>query len=281
MNTITRPPVYPVVAGLCAFVLVGGGVAALLVAGAPKSPRPPRPDSANVLADAPSASLDRLPAAPRNRNGRPDRTDWTPEDDLRVPEPRFLPTQDEEPAPESAPQPTQIPGEKAEPGAEPEVAKLPARDEKVVKGVEDFIKKELQDTGGIEIVASTLVETIPIANGKLATVVRVVFRANNALGQSVLHDFLFVLQKNQVINYARTLEFIAAENARRARMLELAFANQAAAQRQMQALAATGNLIGRSGSGWNPRGYQPSHHGEGSAPFQQPHHGTTGGHGRP
>jgi hypothetical protein len=183
----------------------------------------------------------------------------------RVPASRVLPDEQAEPEPPPAGELSPAPKLQTTEDRIKSESRPLSDDEKALVAVKDFIKKSIKYPDSIEIVASTNSHKVKGANGKPGSVIRVVFNASDANGRQGLQDFLFVIQKGEVTEHAPTAEFIKAEQARRARMLQLAQRDLAALQ-QVQGLADSASLVNQRG-GWNRRGYNLTTSGGGTCLF--------------
>jgi hypothetical protein len=133
---------------------------------------------------------------------------------------------------------------------------LQTKEEKVLAVIRTFILDQVKDPTGFEVLDQTKPLPLTGANGKPADLMRVVFRAKETSGNLSLEDFLFVVEQQQVIEHARTADFVAAEAAQRAALLRLARLNDAVLRQQAQQLARAGtmNAAGRGAAPYGAAG---------------------------
>jgi hypothetical protein len=125
-------------------------------------------------------------------------------------------------------------------------------DEKMVQIVRAFIVRQLAQPDGFDVVDHTKPQRVKAVNKKPAQLMRVVFRAQDGSGRLGTYDFLFVVQKDEVVEHAPTAAYVAAQRARQQAMLQVALLNQAILQQQLRAAAEASS--GRGGGSCIIRG---------------------------
>jgi hypothetical protein len=118
-------------------------------------------------------------------------------------------------------------------------------EEKMVEVIRAFIVRQLAHPDGFDIVDHTKPQRVKAVNKKPAQLMRVVFRAQDGLGRAGAHDFLFVVQNDEVVEHAPTAVYVAAQRARQLAMLQVALANEALLQQQLRgSMGARGGAAG-------------------------------------
>jgi hypothetical protein len=250
---------YPLLAGVCALVLVGGPILALMIWSAKQQSKAPR--QAAIAAREPDrllpiygpAAKEDPPAPPRAVAKEEKAAD--PEAD-RVKE---LVRKLEEPKKNNAPEPAEEkPDRPIQPPPGPAEEKKADRsgslsssqlspEERMLEIIRAFIVRQLVYPDGFAIVDHTKPQRVKAANKKPAQLMRVVFRAQDGSGRAGGHDFLFVVQNDEVVEHAPTAVYVAAERAKQQTMLQVALLNQAILQQQLQAAASTASGGGGGG----------------------------------
>ncbi len=259
---------YPLLAGACALVLVGTPIACLMVWSVKHSGKIP--------GHAAVATREPLPAPIRSRPAekeRPSSPRHEMADQGMDPDPEQArvkelvrkfqePKKNEEPQ-SSEPKPPE-PKSVEPPSAPPEEKQAerkgsfslnePSADEKMVQIIRAFIVRQLAHPDGFNIVDHTKPQRVKAVNKKPAQLMRVVFRAQDGLGRLGAYDFLFVVQKDEVVEHAPTATYVAAQRARQQAMLQVALLNETILQQQLQASAEASSGIGGGGGGCIIRG---------------------------
>jgi hypothetical protein len=130
----------------------------------------------------------------------------------------------------------------------------PSAEEKMVQIISAFIVRQLAHPDGFNIVDHTKPQRVKAVNKKPAQLMRVVFRAQDGVGRLGAYDFLFVVQKDEVVEHAPTATYVAAQRARQQAMLQVALLNEAILQQELQAGAAGGFSGPGGGFGRGPSG---------------------------
>lgn len=277
---------YPLIAGVCAVVLVGGPIAGLAVWSGQhgKSVRHAalvnrEPYSSTV---GPKTFRNVDSAVPHKKTAEPVTTSDSDEALKKDPIPKLLePKKTDNPEPDQAKLPAEdessnrsssvtparpspeekssdargIPappstGKKSSDRSESFSPDPPSPEEKIVQVIRAFIVRQLAHPDGFDIVDHTKPQKVKAANQKRAQVMRVVFRAQDSSGRAGDYDFLFVVQKDEVVEHAPTAVYVAAQRARQQAMLQVAQLNQAILQQQLR-----GSMqVGGSGGGCILRG---------------------------
>ena len=264
---------YPLIAGL---VLVGGSISAMMIWSANHTGKSGRA-TARRLADA-SGSYSRASSgdasnsysmkAARGKSSRPSSKPGEPAraadtEDARVKELiRKLEEPKKDPEPERSqqkeasapPVPPAAPAQEKSSDRSGTLSPKPlSPEDKMVEVIRAFIVRQLAHPDGFDIVDHTKPQRVKAVNKKPAQLMRVVFRAQDGLGRAGAHDFLFVVQDDEVVEHAPTAVYVAAQRARQQAMLQVALANEALLQQQLRGSigarggAAGGGCVLRSG----------------------------------
>src|SRR6266849_469256 len=214
---------YPLIAGMCALVLVGGPVATLMVLSAKQAGKARR-----HVAVAPRQQDRVLPNYGSVKKEYPSARPSEAVDQEKAVDPETVRVKElirklEEPKK----------NEDLEPPKE-----QPA--EQKLEIIRAFIVRQLAYPDGFAIVDHTKPQRVKAANKKPAQIMRVVFRAQDGSGRAGAQDFLFVVQNDEVVEHAPTAVYVAAKRARQQAMLQVALLNEAILQQQLQAEAGAG-----------------------------------------
>jgi hypothetical protein len=199
---------YPLIAGVCALVLVGGPIAAFMVWSVNHKGKPPR-HAAVTTQEAGPARIIYQPV--KQENSSSPRSEVADEEkgpdleetrvnelDRKLEEPKK--TQDLEPSEPTPPEPKPVepPAAVAEEKKADRKGSLspvePSAEEKMVQIIRAFIVRQLAHPDGFDIVDHTKPQRVKAVNKKPAQLMRVVFRAQDGTGRLGAHDFLFVVQ---------------------------------------------------------------------------------------
>jgi hypothetical protein len=260
---------YPLIAGVCALVLVGGPIAAFMVWSASHKGKPQRhavvstrePDAARIVYQpVKQQNFSSPPSEVADEEKGPDPEETRLKELVRkLQEPKK--TQDPEPSEPKPPKPKPVepPSAVAEEKKADRKGSLspvePSAEEKMVQIIRAFIVRQLAHPDGFDIVDHTKPQRVKAVNKKPAQLMRVVFRAQDGTGRLGAHDFLFVVQKDEVVEHAPTAAYVAAQRARQQAMLQVALLNEAILKQQLQAGAGGGFSGPGGGFGRGPSGY--------------------------
>jgi hypothetical protein len=254
---------YPLIAGMCALVLVGGPVATLMVLSAKQAGKARRhvavaprqqdrvlPNYGSVKKEYPSA---RPSEAVDQEKAVDPETVRVKELIRKLEEPKKnedLEPPKEQPAEQKPdpPPPPPAPAEEKETDRSGSLARSQlSPEEQMLEIIRAFIVRQLAYPDGFAIVDHTKPQRVKVANQKPAQIMRVGFRAQDGSGRARAQDFLFVVQNDEVVEHAPTAVYVAAERAKQQTMLQVALLNQAILQQQLQAAASTASGGGGGG----------------------------------
>ncbi len=257
--------IYPLIAGMCALLLIGGPIAAaLIVRSAKHSGKTSLHPTVAVRESAPGLTISKTPRnehPPAHSSETAKQAKTTDPDEARVKElirklqePKKQ--NDSQPPEEKPAEPKPVP-----PPPDPAEEKKADRsgalsptplspEEKMLEIIRAFIVRRLAHPDGFNVVDHTKPQRVKAANRKPAQVMRVVFRAQDGSDRAGAYDFLFVVQNDEVAEHAPTAAYVAAERTRQQAMLQVALLNEAMLQQQLQAEAgAASGRFGYAGGG--------------------------------